>query len=434
MERRSFLKATSAGAIALNTNAQAQERVVKVGIVGVGNRGFGLTRALLSLDNVEVCAIGDINEENLAKAQQLCVSRGREKPEGYSRGPEDYRRLCDRNDLDAVVTATPWQWHTPVMLAALDAGKYGATEVPAAVTVDECWALVEKSESTGIPCMMLENACYSRGLMAIRNLIKAGILGKIFHFESGYNHDVRYVKFNDDGTLAWRGEHSVTRNGNLYPTHQIGMAALIMDFNRGNRMEYLVAMATNQYGLNNYARERFGPDNPNTTRTFLNGDVSCTLIKLADGNFITQYHDTQSWRPRDDIYRFHGTKGTIAATQGKIYTIEKHYNDKTEHKWEWHDLKAFTDEYDHPMWKEMVDEASSHGHGGTDWMTMRGFIEAVRHQTQTPLNVYDAASWSVVAPLSEESIAKKGRSVDFPDFTKGKWKTNAPFEFKWKWS
>jgi predicted dehydrogenase len=434
MERRTFLHATTTGALALNSMGVVDERVVRVGIVGVGNRGLNLTRALLDLDNVEVSAIGDINEENLAKAQQLCVKRGREKPEGYSRGPEDFLRLCDRNDLDAVVTATPWQWHTPVMLAALDAGKYGATEVPAAITVDECWALVEKSESTGMPCMMLENACYSRALLAIWNLIRSDLLGKIFHFESGYNHDVRHEKFNDDGTLTWRGEHSVHRNGNLYPTHQLGPIALVMDFNRGNRMETLVSMATNSYGLNNYAVERFGPDNPNVNRTFKNGDVSCTLIKLADGNFITQYHDTQSWRPREDIFRFHGTKGIVAGTQEKIYAIKKHYDGKQTHNWEWHNLRPFVKEFDHPMWKQLGDKASPHGHGGTDWMTMRGFIEAVRHKTQTPLTVYDAASWSVVAPLSEQSIAEGSRTVNFPDFTKGKWKTNLPFELQWKWT
>lgn len=441
MKRRDFVKSSTlaslAAPLALSSPLSANsERMVRVGLVGVGERGTGLTRVLLHMDDVEVKAICDINETNLVRAQKLCTDSGREKPQGYARGPEDYKRLVERNDLDAVITATPWELHVPIMLAALDAGKYAATEVPAAVTVDECWALVEKSEKTGIPCMMLENACYGRDFLAVFNLIRAGLLGDIFHCESGYNHDVRYVKFDtqknlgfaDKGELRWRGQHSVKRDGNLYPTHQLGPIALIMDINRGTRMKHLVSMSTPQHGLTNYIIERFGKDHPLAKQPFKNGDVNCCLIKLENGNTITQYHDTQSWRPRDDIHRYQGTKGVVARTQNKIFTIDEHWDRKQTNEWRWRELEPYLKKYDHPLWQRYGERAVAHGHGGTDWMTMRGFIEAVRNKTQTPLTVYDAASWSVVAPLSEKSVANDSERVEFPDFTRGKWKTTPKYE------
>lgn len=446
MKRREFLERSALAGLAAPLASglpafASSDRAVRVGLVGVGERGTELTRVLLKLDDVEVRAIADVDEGHLAQAQKICTDAGREKPAGYSRGPEDFRRLVERDDLDAVITATPWEWHVPVMLATLDAEKYGATEVPAAVTVDECWALVEKSEKTKIPCMMLENACYGRDFLAVFNLIRAGLLGEIFHCESGYNHDVRYVKFDtqkelgylDKGQLRWRGVHSVNRDGNLYPTHQLGPVALVMDIDRGTRMKYLVSMSTPQHGLTNYIVERFGKDHPMAKQAFKNGDVNTTLIKLENGNTIVQYHDTQSWRPRDDIHRYHGTRGVVARTQKKIYLVDEHWDRQREtHEWKWRELQPYVEKYDHPMWQKYGERASAHGHGGTDWMTMRGFIEAVRHKTQTPLTVYDAASWSVVSPLSEKSVASGSQPVDFPDFTRGKWKTTPRFEMAWE--
>jgi hypothetical protein len=202
-----------------------------------------------------------------------------------------------------------------------------------------------------------------------------------------------------------------------------------MDIDRGTRMQYLVAMSTPQHGLTNYIRERFGESHPLVKQPFKNGDITTTLIKLENGNTITQYHDTQSWRPRDDIHRYHGTKGVVARTQRKIYTIDEHWDRAKEtNEWKWRELEPYIEKYDHALWRKYGERARAHGHGGTDWMTMRGFIEAVRHRTQTPLTVYDAASWSVVAPLSERSVANGSQPVEFPDFTKGRWKTTPRFE------
>lgn len=447
MKRREFIQVSAAAGltaafVARGSSAEA-ERPVRIGLVGVGTRGRSLTRTLLALPGVEIKAMADIDETSLAWGQKICVEAGREKPEGYPRGPRDFERLVDRSDLDAVITATPWEWHVPVMLATLDAGKYGGTEVPAAKTIEECWALVEKSEKTGIPCMMLENDCFERQYMAVFNLARAGLLGDVFHCEAGYNHDVRYVKFDvekdrgfaDKGELRWRGWESVHRNGCLYPTHPLGPIALLMDVNRGTRMKYLVSMSTPQHGLTNYIVERFGKDHPTARQPFKNGDVNTSLIKLENGNTITLYHDTQSWRPRDDIDRYHGTRGVVALTQKKIYSIDRHWTDRTQiNDWQWADLEPFVREFEHPLWKAYGEQARRHGHGGTDWMVVRAFVEAVRHRAPTPLDVYDAATWSVVAPLSEKSVANDSERVDFPDFTRGRWKTSPRFELKWDWT
>ncbi len=440
MKRRDFVKASVLAGLAAPLTSDAQTnnapRTVRVGLVGVGSRGLQLLGALLKSENVEVKAICDVDDDRQMRGMKLFTDAGKEKPAGYSKGPEDYKRLVERNDLGTVITATPWELHVPIMLATLDAGKYGGTEVPAAVTVDECWALVEKSEKTGIPCMMLENSCFGRPSLAIHNLVRAGLLGEIYHAESGYNHDVRYVKFDvqknygykDEGRLRWRGEHSVRRDGALYPTHQLGPAALLMNIDRGTRMKHLVSMSTPQHGMTNYIIERFGKDHPMAKQPFKNGDVNCTLIKLENGNTLTQYHDTQSWRPRDDIHRYHGTKGAIARTQSKIFTIDEHWDRKQINEWKWQELAPYLKKYDHALWQKYGEEAAKHAHSGSDWMTLHVFLQAVRNKTQTPLTVYDAAAWSVVAPLSEKSVANDSERVDFPDFTRGKWKTTPKFE------
>jgi len=212
LSRRAFIQksgsATLAAAAVGATSVRAQAKeTVKVGVVGVGARGSGLVGILLDIPGVEITAIGDINTDNLERAQKMVTDKGRKKPDGYSKGDRDFERLCDRTDLDAVVTATPWEWHTPVAVAAMKAGKYAATEVPAAVTLEECWQLVETSEKTGQPCMMMENVNYFRNVMMILMIIRKGLFGELLHFEAGYQHDVRFVKFNDKGNLLWRGRH-----------------------------------------------------------------------------------------------------------------------------------------------------------------------------------------------------------------------------------
>ncbi|HUU27080.1 MAG TPA: Gfo/Idh/MocA family oxidoreductase [archaeon] len=427
--RREFFRQSATTTLALGLAAgaaplggQAGEKPVRIGFVGTGNRGTGLLQCIMAVGGVEIPAICDINEEHLGRAQKVVQDGLGKKPELYNRGPEDYRRLCERDDLDAVVTATPWQLHTPVMLAAMEAGKYGATEVPAAITIEQCWQLVETSERTGKPCMMLENECYYRYAMLILNMIGYGVFGELLHCEAGYQHDVRYLKgiegkIGKNGELLWRGEHAVTRNGNLYPTHPVGPASWCLGINRGDRFTHLVSMSTKSRGMNTKIAQMFGKDHPNARRKYALGDINTSLLRTEGGLTVTLYHDTQSPRPYDEIFRVQGTKGIYSRTLRKFYIEGR---SPKEHTWE--DAESYYKEFDHPLWRKLGATAEKFGHDGADYLEFHQFIHAVRHNLQTPIDVYDSATWSVISPLSENSVALDSAPQAFPDFTQGRWK------------
>ena len=425
-DRRTFLKMASA--TAFSQSLIAADKPVRVGFIGVGNRGTGLVKILLDLPGVEIPAICDINEEHLRNALLLVEQSGRKRPEGYSAGPEDYLRLIARDDLHAVMTAAPWQLHTPICVAAMRSRKYAATEVPAALTIDECWQLVNTSEQTGMPCMMLENDCFGRGALMALNLVQQGILGELIHCEGGYDHDIRAGLLRN-GELSWRGMHALKRNANLYPTHPIGPIAWWTGINRGHRFTHLTSMSSKARGLNRYALKHFGSDNINANRAFADGDVNTSLIMTENGVTVTLNHDTQLPRPYSDsgdtkiplmVQRLQGTEGIFFGSLERIYIDGR----SPEHQWE--DTAAYYDQYEHFLWKSLGEAAKASSHGGEDYVEMHQFIRAVRNRLPTPVDVYDAATWSVIIPLSEQSVVAKSAPVDFPDFTRGKWKEPRP--------
>ena len=421
-QRREFLKL--AGAAGMAGSLSGAGKPVRIGLVGVGNRGTGLLKIFSDIPGVEIPAICDINEEHLQNAQALVEKAWHRRPEGYSSGPEDYRRLVAREDLDAVVTATPWELHTPIAVAAMKAGKYAATEVPAAITVEQCWELVNTSEQTGMPCMMLENDCFGRGALMALNLVEQGVLGEVIHCEGGYDHDLRAGLLRN-GQLSWRGMHALRRNANLYPTHPIGPIAWWIGINRGDRFTYLTSMSSKSRGLSHYAAKHFGPDNLYAKSQFADGDVNTSLIMTEKGVTVTLNHDTQLPRPYSDsgdtkiplmVQRLQGTEGIFFGSLEKIYIDGR----SPEHKWE--DSGPYYEQYDHLLWKALGEAARSSGHGGEDYVELHQFVRAVSNKMQTPVDVYDAATWSVIVPLSERSVAAKSAPIDFPDFTRGKWK------------
>ena len=423
LSRRGFLQTSTALGAALTLQAVAKEKKalerVRVGIVGVGNRGTALLRALLQLPYVDVTAVCDLVEKKTAQAQVLVKKARGAKPVAYSKGERDFENLVLREDLDAVICATPWRWHTPVAVAAMRAGKYSATEVPAAITLDECWELVHTSEETGMPCMMLENVCYFENTLALLRMVREGVFGELLHAEAGYQHDCRFLSFSD-GKLTWRGEYSATLDGNLYPTHPIGPIAQWFNINRGDRFTRLVSMSTKSRGVKNQAISNYGPEHPLAKRDYALGDVNTCLIETANGLTVTLYFDMCTPRPYDLIFRLQGTKGMHMHDQVYLEGISP----KT-HAYEPFD--PYKEQYAHPLWTELEEESGKHGgHGGSDYITVYEFINAVRHRTQTPQDVYDAATWSAIVPLSIASVAQKSTTLDFPDFTKGKWKTRKP--------
>ncbi len=393
---------------------------VRIGFVGVGGMGSAHVRNFMKIEGVEIKAVCDIVEEKVARIQKWCVEAGRPSPESYSRGDRDFERLCDRDDIDLVFTATPWEWHVPVCLAAMNAGKHAATEVPAAYTIDDCWALVETAEKTRRHCIMMENCCYDRPEMLSLNLVKKGLLGEIFHAEAGYLHDLREVKFSGRGESLWRPQHSVKRNGNLYPTHGLGPVSQCMDINRGDRFDFLVSMSSKSMGLHLYAEKKFGPAGDWAKAKFALGDVNVSLIHTANDKIITLYHDTSSPRPYSRIHIVQGTKGIFEKWPDRVYIEGRSPND------EWETLESYYIEHDHPIWKQLEERSKGAGHGGMDFIEDFRLIEALRQGRPLDMDVYDAASWSVVTPLSEWSVANRSQPADFPDFTRGQWKNPRP--------
>jgi len=433
--RREFLIAGTVGAAAaLATlrarNAEAQTapaapvvefRVpkidpVRIGYVGVGGMGTSHVRNLLRIPGVELRAICDIVPDHVERAQKLVVDAGQPKPDGYANGPEDFRRLCDRTDLDLVYNATPWEWHVPICLAAMNAGKHAATEVPAATTLEECWQLVETAERTKKHCIMMENCCYDRPEMLCLNLVKKGLLGEILAAEAGYCHDLRGIKFSNDGEGLWRRAHAIKRNANLYPTHGLGPVAQCMDVNRGDRFDYLTSVSSPSRGLQLWAAKMLAADDPRRKETYKLGDVNVSLIQTALGKVITLYHDTNLPRPYSRIHHVQGTGGLFEKYPDRVYVEGRSKNDQ------WDDLKAWQ-EFDHPLWKTEGDRARNAGHGGMDYLEDFRLIWALRNGQPLDMDVYDAAAISAVTPLSEQSLAKRGAPVSFPDFMKGRWKT-----------
>jgi predicted dehydrogenase len=429
LRRREFLG--GAASLAAGRGDAAGLKPVRVGIVGAGTRGTSLLRTLLELPSVEIRAVADIDDNAIAQAQKLCADAGREKPVAYPRGPEDFRRLVEHKDLDVVITATPWEWHARVMLAAMDAGRYAVTEVPAAVTIDECWALVEKAEKTRVPCTMLENWIYRREPMAVLNMARAGLLGEIVYCESGYGHDVRYGNFSRGaGTLAWRGGHAARRNGDLYPTHPFAPVAMLMDINYGARIEHVMAMSTVSRGMNRYAADLWGAGHPLAKRSYAGGDRTNAMVQLNDGRAALNFHDTQSWHPRDDGHKYMGTKGTVRwpfPEKGTIWLLDRHWDRKAPYAAKWQPLDPLLEEFDHPLWKRYGKHASTRNHDGSDYLELVALLESIREGTPPPVSIVDAVTWSAIAPLSEQSIAGGGVKVAMPDFTRGKWKTNGKF-------
>jgi hypothetical protein len=435
--RRDFLKGTAVtlGAAALRpapvelqSSAQAPDTLlfsapplerIRVGFVGVGGMGTVHLENYLALDGVDVVAICDIDPAHAERGRQKVVAAGQKPPTLYAKGDRDFERMCGEESLDLVFTATPWEWHVPVMLEALKTGKHGATEVPAAYRVDDCWALVEAAEKYRKHCVMMENCCYDRREMLAFMLVRKGMLGELLHAECGYLHDLRSIKFSREGEGLWRRAHATRRNGNLYPTHGLGPVAQCFDINRGNQFDYLVSMSGPQRGLTLYA-EDLASDDPRRHEAYRLGDVNVTLIRTMRGQTIYLAHNCDDPRPYSRLNLIQGTRGLIQGWPNRVHLETR----SPAHEWE--SLDAYYDEFEHPLWRSAAVQQATRGHGGMDFLEDFRFISCLRAGVPTDQNVYDAAAWSVVCELTERSVADRSRPQDIPDFTRGKWKTTPP--------
>ena len=400
---------------------------VRAAFIGVGERGSGHVETMMSLAGVEVVAIADNHEPSLKASVARVKERTRKEPAAFGRGDEDYKRMLERDDIDIVVIATPWEWHTRMCVDAMIAGKRAFTEVPAAVTLDECWQLVETSEKTQKSCMMMENCCYGREELFCLNLCRQGLLGELLHGEAAYLHDLRgQMNEVQHGTGSWRTLHYAKRNGNLYPTHGLGPVAQYMGINRGDRFDYMSSVSSPAVGRPAYAKAHFPPDHKwNKIEKWNCGDMCTTIIKTAVGRTIMVQWNETSPRPYSRINLIQGSRGTFAGYPPRL-SIEG-VTSQGEDWLEGGKLEEFIAKYEHPLWKRMGEMAKQGGgHGGMDWLMSWRMIECLHRGEPLDQDVYDAAAWSSVGPLSEKSIAARSQSVDFPDFTRGRWKTIKP--------
>jgi predicted dehydrogenase len=394
---------------------------VRVGFVGVGGMGSAHVQNYLNIEGVEVKAICDVVPAKVERAQKWVVEAGQPKPAGYSNGPEDFRRMCETEELDLVMTATPWEWHVPVCLAAMKNGKHAATEVPAAMSIEDCWKLVETAEKLKKHCQMMENCCYDRIELMTLNLVRKGLLGEVLHAEAGYLHDLRGVKFSNEGEGLWRRAWAQKLNGNLYPTHGLGPVAQCLNVNRGDAFDCLVSMSSPARGLHEYAVATFGADSPQAKERYVLGDVNTSLIKTKLGKTIILIHDTNLPRPYTRINLVQGTHGLAHKWPDRIYV-----EGKAAKPHQWDDFETFAAEFEHPLWKAIASKGEGRGHGGMDYIEDYRLIQSLRRGEPLDQDVYDAAAWSAVVGASAQSVAGKGRPVTIPDFTRGKWKTNPP--------
>ena len=306
-----------------------------------------------------------------------------------------------------------------ICLDAMNAGLYAGTEVGGAVSIQQCWEMVRTSEKTGMPCMLMENCCYGREEMTVLNMVKKGLFGELIHCQGGYQHDLRSVTngMARDHERTWQYLH---RNAELYPTHELGPIMTYLSINRGNRLISLTSMASKSRGLKKYVLDHFGPDHPLANADIRLGDVVTTSIRCTNGETIVLTHDTSSPRPYSRGGRVQGTCGLWMEDLHALH-IEGRSSGES-----WEPMENYWEEFEHPLWKKSRAGAFSGGHGGMDWLVMRGFLNAVRRRIQTPIDAYDSATLMAIGILSEESVANGSAPVAIPDFTDGRWVKRDP--------
>jgi len=398
---------------------------VRVGFIGLGMRGPTHLTNMTKLSGVSIMGLCDVREAKVLEAQKLIEKSG-QKPTLYSGDKDAWKKLCERNDVDLIYIATPWNLHVPMALYAMEHGKHVAVEVPAARTLDECWQLVKTSEKTRKHCMMLENCCYDFFELMTLNMARQGFFGEIVHTEGAYIHNLLGLNFDKNGYYdMWRLKENIGRNGNLYPTHGLGPICQVMNINRGDKMDYLVSMSSVDYLMEREAEQRAAKDD--FYKPFVNkpyrGNMNTTVIRTNKGRTIMVQHDVTSPNVYSRIHKISGTKGSalkypIARVAG---SNEKWLNEQ--------DMKALEEKYQPAIVKKVGELAKQvGGHGGMDFLMDWRLIDCLRNGLALDQDVYDAALWSSIAPLSEKSVANRSSSVDVPDFTNGMWKQNKPVD------
>ena len=397
-------------------------RDVNVGVIGLGNRGYGMLKSgVLEIPGVRVLWVCDLYEDRVEAGKQAVVEAGQDAPSCT----QDYRDILADERVEAIFIFSAWESHVPIAVDAMKAGKKTAMEVGGAYSVDDCWRLVRTWEETKTPFMFLENCCYGERETLVLNMVRKGLFGEIVHCKGGYRHDLRdEIAFGKENR-HYRLRKYLNRNGENYPTHELGPIAKVLDINRGNRMVSLVSVSSKAAGMKEFIKAKKADDEELMNATFAQGDIVTTVITCAHGETILLTLDTTLPRSYSRDFSVQGTKGMYSEESDSIYV-----DGVTPHEWShaatWGNAKKF-EEYNTAVWKDFKENGIKGGHGGIDWLELNAFIDCVRSDAPMPIDVYDAASWMCITPLSEASIAT-GMPVAIPDFTSGAWTMRQPLD------
>ncbi len=402
---------------------------VRVGIIGAGNRGAVLIQMfdwLVKNNHAEIAAISDLQPK---KVEKLNEHLKKVQPKGaqlYSGNENEWKKVAERDDIDLLIIATPWELHTPMCLYGMENGKHVACEVPIAYTLEDCWKLIETAERTQKHCMMMENCCFNGEELWVLNMINQGVFGDLTHAEGAYIHDLR--KHLLDETYyedQWRIKHHLNKDGNFYTTHGLGPVSQYMDIGRGDTYDHVVSMSSREKSLSDAAKKHNSP--------FTNikcGDMNTTLIKTKLGKSIMLQFDVHTGRPYNRLNTVVGTKAVHEGYPSRLYINEEELA-WWGHKWlDDQQYKDYREKYDHPLWNKLKTQISDNavGHGGMDFVMIYRLIRCLNKGLPLDINVYDSVLWSAITPLSELSVAQNSASIKVPDFTGGTWKTKRPTE------
>ena len=392
---------------------------IRIGMIGLGARGIGLLEMVyVQHPDVEFAAVCDRYMDRCEKAAEIIEKSGRNRPVITT----DYKEVLAMPEVDAVILCTSWDHHVDLCIEAMEAGKPVGCEVGGAYSVREGWKLVEAHERTGVPVMMMENCVYGRDEMMVLNMAKQGVLGKIVHCEGGYKHDLREEVAFGKENRHYRLNNYIHRNTENYPTHELGPIARILHINRGNRMLTLTSVASKSAGLKEYIKNKKPEDEVLNNTEFCQGDVVNTIITCANGETILLTLDTTLPRYYSRGFTVQGTKGMYMEDNKSIFIDgEEHAKDHFEWQKHWNNVEEYRDKYEHPVWKQYIEEGVKEGHDGMDWLTFCDFVKFVQTGSEAPVDVYDMAAWMCITPLAEQSIAMGGQPVAIPDFTNGAW-------------
>jgi predicted dehydrogenase len=403
--------------------------VVRIGYVGIGSRGSWAVNRMTNVKNVEIKALSDVREAAVKHNQQTLKKSGWPAAKEYYGNDYAWKKMCEQEDIDLIYIATPWEWHTPIAVYAMEHGKHVAVEVPGARTLEECWQLVETSERTKKHCMQLENCCYDFFETLTINMAQQGVLGELVHAEGAYIHALVNGIFGKPGNAqdapAWRWKEN-QKSGNLYPTHGLGPIAQAMNINRGDQFEYMTSMSCNDFMMEALAEKLAASGEPyykQFTGKHYRGNMNTSIIKTNKGKTIMVQHDISSPRPYSRIHALSGTKGFAQKfpEPGKI-AVGHDFVDEQK-------MKQLEAQYTPELIKHVEQAAKKiGGHGGMDFIMDWRMIDCLRNGLPLDMDVYDLASWCAVTPLSIWSVAHRSNSIDVPDFTGGSWKTNKPVD------